>query len=570
MQLRPVPCLVVWLASASAVLAAPAERITPGAGWTGATVARVHPGPHVDATSIAHWTRVPDQILWREDAQDFELGVIAYHRSRIDHVRFAVDGGPWVAVDEMSVSSQTGHYEYGVRLAAPDFGRGWHEVRAVAVPEAGGGGTERVLTWRFYDGAGERAGVHYEERWVDPIAGADANDGSRNAPFQSVRRAIDDLASSQLGPDGAVVRLADDGPNPIPVGGVTALVMNEIPLTIRPAPGSAPRFGPGSGTGPDALRVARLRLERLDIDLSFPEMFAVPPVSVADVPPSLCFSACHFQAYSAPVDAAGFATLSAYGLRDRIFLEDSVVDAADAYLRVGWMRGVTIRGLVGTVRARCAIDSRHQGSLDVSGSEASFTLDGPENCLADALRVLDAAVYLSPFSGGATEGTAIVNSVFDGTLMGDGPGYELCTIFHSRREHLLILHSTFAEVPMSFDFYQPFDYDLSNGLVFGSIADYFYDVSRAGLFNNVLQDSEGMLLDAQTVHTAHSKPAWSSWTTGSVDATFVDADQQDFRVRASSPAWGRVDAALAYQRFDADGQLRADPTAVGALKGEGE
>ncbi|MFT5152922.1 MAG: hypothetical protein ACI841_002921, partial [Planctomycetota bacterium] len=186
-----------------------APALVPGSGWVAPTTEQVRSGFFAELTAIAHWTRMENQILWRGNNRDFQLGVLAYHRSLIDHVEFAVDGGPWLSRSWTSISSQTNFYEYGVRLRPEDFGLGWHEVRARIVPRQGtsSGGIDRILSWRFFSAQGLIPGVHYGERWVDSVAGSDGGTGECHDPFQSFRRAVEDLNNSATGANAAIIHL---------------------------------------------------------------------------------------------------------------------------------------------------------------------------------------------------------------------------------------------------------------------------------------------------------------------------------------------------------------------------
>ena len=545
----------------------PADRLVPGDGWSAPTTAQVYPGTHADAVSIAKWTRAPGQIIWRETpASGFRIGVLAYHRSGIDRVRMAVDGGPWLDVTEMTRSSQTRHYEYSALLLPSDFRHGWHEVRAVAVPRGGSnrGGTERVLTWRFYNGLGDQPDVDYERRWVDPANGSDSNQGTQAAPFASLRRALDDVAAR---PDGAVVHLRGIGPLPIDVGGSTTVIDNEVPITIRRF-GPVPRLAPQSGGQQDLIQVRNLRIEAINVDLSWSEMF---DRGAAENTGTLLISRCNLQGYTEPAGTAqSFASLAPATERN-LYLVDSRVRDARAALLFEWGRGLVIEDIIGTTRVQGLIDS------DISTCNAGFdsnlafarTFDG-ENGLFDGLTVTGNLSATGPVSGGTGEGTAIVNCLFDAT--GNPSFVQLNLLFDPDRRHFLLLHDTFVDTHVEIETEVGFggDADFEHGLVFGVVAGFFNDPSRAGFRNNVTRNSAGLEFDTANNHTLWSAPGWSTWTSGTLATTFVDTAEGDYRVLSTSGAASRIPLGAAYVPFDRDARRRGALTAVGALLGEGE
>ncbi len=120
-----------------------APLIVAGSGFAGSTP---QPGPvgsatapgH-DAQAIALWDAVPYQIF----ADQFAIGVVAFHINGIDRVEFSADGGPWTAVHEMSLNPRTEVWEYWAVLDPSGFEDGLVEIRARIFPS--GAGTPVVL-----------------------------------------------------------------------------------------------------------------------------------------------------------------------------------------------------------------------------------------------------------------------------------------------------------------------------------------------------------------------------------------------------------------------------------------
>jgi len=220
-----------------------APTLTPGDGWTGPTEqppAVGNPGdPGYDAKAIARWDVVPYQTF---DGV-FEIGVVAFHMNGIDRVEFSVEGGPWVAVEEMTLNPRTDVVEYWAKLDASLFAEdGPIEVRAIAWPEVG---EPRVLAGHNMSvGNGEyslplnaNAGGTFGagEVYVDAVHGDDATaDGSQANPFRTIYAAM--KVNGAVNIDGLDVLLQpgtylfDGRAHPRPT-------TQHAWLTIRPAPG---------------------------------------------------------------------------------------------------------------------------------------------------------------------------------------------------------------------------------------------------------------------------------------------------------------------------------------------
>ena len=180
--------------------------LMPGNGWAGpigSLNAIGQPSQDgYDATAIARWDVVPFQAF----GGTFEVGVLAFHMAGIDRVEFAVDGGPWVAVDEMSLNPRTNVYEYWVSLdASLHDSDGPVEVRAIAYPNVG---VPRVLSGEITDdsilnGMHSMRLVSYPaglpdvfEVFVDSSNGQDAGaTGDRGSPFSTIKAAMNFAAA---------------------------------------------------------------------------------------------------------------------------------------------------------------------------------------------------------------------------------------------------------------------------------------------------------------------------------------------------------------------------------------
>lgn len=111
--------------------------LEPGEGWSG-NIGKIEPvgdpdHPGFNFPAISRWAVVPQQSF----NEEFTVGVAAFHLYGIDRVEFSVDGGPWVAVEEMVENPRTKTDEYFVNLRANEFKDGKVVVRAIAYPHNG-------------------------------------------------------------------------------------------------------------------------------------------------------------------------------------------------------------------------------------------------------------------------------------------------------------------------------------------------------------------------------------------------------------------------------------------------
>lgn len=578
-----------------------APELHPGLGWGAPTLPQVRPGFFEELAVVAHWTRMDNQILWRSHERDIYLGVLAYHRSLIDHVEFAVDGGPWVTRTEPGLSPQTQYYEYGVRLRAAEFATGWHEVRARAVPRQGldQGGMDRVLEWRFFAGQALVPGVHYGLRWVDPVGGDDLASGLRDAPFATFARAVESLRASTTGADGGVIYLM--GQNVlIPVGANVPVVNNSLPLTVRAESGQRPYFAPQSTGGTELLPIRNLRLEHLRIDASWNEMFQHGP---AQPNAHLYISGCEFLGHTVPRSwpPSNFPTvyrltgLHNYDLGRNVWMADCHMLNIDGSCHgfIGWMRGVHVRrGLVGGFGgSRCIIDCSVRDSPETLNFSSSGLwvgswagADDPvENVLVDGLRVLDHSGLLIDVAR-PCNGVAVVNSTFDGVNGTTFSQSEVGSVFIGEQRHILLLHCTSPQ-RLEIDYPQNFLFRyMLGGWVSSCIFGDLYDRQLLGAPANANPGGNpnndglsgpvvGLQLDPVNMHVHGNRPIWASWSQQGYAPTYVDIWSNKLRVRSSSQASLTVSPSSRILDFDGLARRRGDDsgwTTVGARIGQAE
>ncbi len=203
--------------------------LTPGSGFCGPTPQPDHvgSGPGSDAKAIARWDVVPYQTF----DGDFNVGVVAFHINGIDRVEFSVNGGPWLAVRELSNNPQVNVWEYWATVRASAFVDGQIEIRAIAWPVAG---TPRLLD-ALYLYANAQHTLPTAEIYVSKTGSDAAGTGSETSPFLTVKKALETAGTNLPSYDGSTIVLME--PGYWTIGTPAFQVLNNRWLTIRPRPG---------------------------------------------------------------------------------------------------------------------------------------------------------------------------------------------------------------------------------------------------------------------------------------------------------------------------------------------
>jgi hypothetical protein len=220
--------------------------LEPGSGFLAPTPQppAIGSGPGADAKAIARWDVVPYQTY---DGL-FEIGVVAFHINGIDRVEFSLDGGPWLAVKEMTLNPRTNVVEYWTVLDATRSPDGPVEIRAIAYPKSG---VPRVLQGSLDEKLNVTRGMHSMPLWtnaggalqelilhVDAVHGDDdTGDGSLSRPFATIARAGNAAGGQVSAFDSVILRLAEG--DYILHKGKGGFSHVEPWLTIEPEPGAA-------------------------------------------------------------------------------------------------------------------------------------------------------------------------------------------------------------------------------------------------------------------------------------------------------------------------------------------
>jgi hypothetical protein len=220
-------------------------NLRPGTGFSGATIqppAVGNPGDFgYDAKAIARWDVVPFQTFTGR----FDIGVVAFHINGIDRVDFAVNGGDWTSVRNMTFNRQTNVNEYTITLNAADFADGQIEIRAIAWPTVG---EPRVLAGEIsastintgnhslHLSTNSNATLNRTQVFASPLGNDASGNGSAEAPFRTIFRATQLLQS--LGKaDGGEVLLAAGAYEWSRPNGTAVAVTTDRWLTVRPMDG---------------------------------------------------------------------------------------------------------------------------------------------------------------------------------------------------------------------------------------------------------------------------------------------------------------------------------------------
>ena len=191
-------------------------------------------GVEEDAQAIARWDVVPYQRFGGSSdmvGNLFNLGIVAFHKVGINRLEFSLNGGPFLAVSEMTLNSRTDVYEYTVGVNASSVTDQMIEVRAIIYPFEG---KPRVLSGaidgtKLYDNIpgteritiGEHSMFLYTNSndtytnsatlYVQPSNQQPVTDGSRDNPHRTIRQAFETMASDPARYEGSTIVLLEEG-----------------------------------------------------------------------------------------------------------------------------------------------------------------------------------------------------------------------------------------------------------------------------------------------------------------------------------------------------------------------
>lgn len=313
--------------------------MVPGIGWAGETPDPAAAGSSgqrgFDAKAIARFDVVPNMTV---DGH-VDVGVVAFHIAGIQRVDFAVEGGPWSSVTQMTLNAQTGVWEYSARVQASDFtGGGPVEVRAIAYPNVG---EPRVLTVTLYVPRAEDGPTI--NMFVSPLGNDTTGTGTRENPYRSMNKAAKEIEIRQNGrADGGVINLLQGDYQWGPAGRdaegrwISYPMTEQRFLTIQPAPGLGKRDvriveAPGGGLRTKLIHLRNVTVVGCQLDN------AQPPNSDRAV---IWIHGCTFTGPSI-ISAVRWVSPEQY--LGGVFVTNTVVrDSAEGWSGVTMLRGCTI------------------------------------------------------------------------------------------------------------------------------------------------------------------------------------------------------------------------------------
>ncbi len=218
--------------------------ITPGSGFTGPTSqpSAVGSGDGVNAKVIGCFDTVPYQTF----TQNFNIGVVAFHKNGINRVDISANGGPWTSITSMSLNPQTNVHCYWATIPISLCPDGPVEVRAIAYPTVGiprvisynyqhnlqSGGPEIFACQLYANGNGT---LGDEIRYVSPTGSNNNNGLTPQTPYQTTLFAAQQIQNAQGGNAGGGTIYLLAGNYPMPDFGTTISSPNRW-LTIAAAP----------------------------------------------------------------------------------------------------------------------------------------------------------------------------------------------------------------------------------------------------------------------------------------------------------------------------------------------
>ena len=167
--------------------------IVPGDGFNGSTSepGQIGSGQGATAKAIARWDVVP----YQDFNGDFNVGIVAFHMNGIDRVEISCEGGPWVAINEMTMNDRTDAVEYWGTLPADGFAQdGLVELRAIAYPTVG---RPRLLDSMFLN-CNVNGQLPNTIKYVS-TSGSDSANGTASNPYRTIWKAASAIHDEQGG-----------------------------------------------------------------------------------------------------------------------------------------------------------------------------------------------------------------------------------------------------------------------------------------------------------------------------------------------------------------------------------
>jgi hypothetical protein len=168
-----------------------------GTGWLGSTTnpGQIGSGPGATSIAIARW----NVVQWLTIDSSLRIGLMAFHRNKIERVEFSIDDGPWATVYEPTINPVTNVPEYEVVIDPATMSDAFREIRAIVYPVIG---TTRTLQGAVpvQNGAHDETGLWITTNnsgtfdnviiYCDIVNGNDTTGtGSSGNPYKTIQKA---------------------------------------------------------------------------------------------------------------------------------------------------------------------------------------------------------------------------------------------------------------------------------------------------------------------------------------------------------------------------------------------
>ncbi len=202
-------------------------------------------GPALAGRPIARWDVIPYQRV----SSTFRAGVVAFHEKGVK-VEFFVNGKSVATADRPAFNDRTRVHEHFFVFDAAKYPDGPVTFGATAVTD--GEEPFKLPDLVLYANSGRKLGSR-RVTWVDPVDGNDFAEGSKDAPFKTVKRAVGKAG------DGGIVCLFPGNYSAKMIGGG---LDRRYWTVLTPAPGvprEKVRFR-GGRTGTEKIRFRNVEL----------------------------------------------------------------------------------------------------------------------------------------------------------------------------------------------------------------------------------------------------------------------------------------------------------------------
>lgn len=526
--------------------------LVPGAGWTEPTLEPEPIGTSndlgYDAKCMALWDVVPHQ----EFTGEFGIGVVAFHMNGIDRVEFAVNGGTWVPVKEMTLNPRVKVWEYWVMLKADCFLDGKLEVRAIAYPKRAG--IPRVLDSLFL--FVDRGGLSHDTLWVDKNNGNDIKaDGSVEKPFSTIDMALETYWSENTTWDGLTINVAEGEYN-TPGWNYHD---HERWLTVTSAPGADPAQVKFVNRNDSRCNIQYLKFRRVTFAPNSDDVLLYP----ARANRYVWFDACAAQGLSRYISQWGinrnattyFTDHAVYDYKHGISSHDSPTPLIRNVhcRRVGEDSFRINDG--NCLLVNCSVEDVDPGTSDFHPDIVNlYNLDWWENIIIYGLTAIK-DINSQGVSPCWIKDMAVINC-----LIHRDPKGVMGMNLEAPLDHYLISNSTFTTQSISL-----------RGTHARNVCFYNSVFNRLSVYNGVTQNQFNDLILCSNIHIVRPERWVVSDGEGPItfgNPGFIDFDNLDFRPDNTSILLNRVVEPMI--PIDVNSQNRGEYTAIGALGGESE